>query len=94
MRRFWPFFLSLPILVGCAGDSGWTNPALPRDRMITDLSACREEAEDTLGPSAYVEPGDERSSDPMKMVDRTRNAKHFDALVASCMTAKGYRHPK
>ncbi|HXP97790.1 MAG TPA: hypothetical protein VN809_13835 [Telmatospirillum sp.] len=94
MRRFAPLLLCLPILAGCAGESGWVNPASPKDRSGADLSACRHEADDDLGPSAYVEPGDERNSDPMKMVDRTRNAKRFEALVAACMGEKGYRRTK
>jgi hypothetical protein len=94
MRRFALLLIGLPILAGCAGDSGWTNPKLPKDQADTDLSACRGKAENELGPSAYIAPGDERTSNPMKMVDQTNNAKLFETLVASCMAAKGYRHPK
>lgn len=94
MRRFAPLLLSLPILAGCAGQSGWVNPALSSDRSSGDLNACRRDAEETLGPSAYVDPGDERSGNPMKLVDRTQNAQRFEALVGSCMAEKGYHRVK
>ncbi|WP_146002853.1 hypothetical protein [Telmatospirillum siberiense] len=94
MRRFPPFLLSLPILAGCAGSPGWVNPALPQQRWDADLAVCRHEAEDSLGPSAYVEPGTERTSNPMQMVDQARNAKRYDALIGACMTDKGYHRAK
>ncbi len=94
MRHFALLLLSLPILAGCAGSPGWVNPALPQDRWSADWSACRREAEESLGPSAYVDPGNERTSNPMQMADQARNAKRFDALVAACMTDKGYHRAK
>lgn len=94
MRRFAPLLLSLPILCGCAGSPGWVNPAVPQERWSADLGACRHEAEDSLGPSAFVDPGNERTSNPMQMVDQTRNAKRFEALVGACMADKGYRRAK
>lgn len=94
MRRFAFLLLSLPALAGCAGSPGWANPAVPQDRWSTDLGACRQEAEDSLGPSAYVDPGNERTSNPMQMADQTRNAKRFEALVAGCMAEKGYHRAK
>jgi hypothetical protein len=97
MRRRPPALIVLAMLAGlaaCAGDSGWVNPLLPKDQADTDLTACRRQADDTLGPSAAMVPGDERTGDPMKLVDQTRNGRRFDALVASCMAAKGYRRVK
>lgn len=82
------------VVGGCAGDPGWVNPALPKDRWSYDLGACRREAEDDLGPDVAMTPGDERSSDPMKLVEQSRNAKRFDALVGTCMREKGYRPAK
>jgi hypothetical protein len=94
MRRLTLAIVLLPILVGCAGGTGWVNPLLPKERWDEDLSACRHGADESLGPSAYVTPGDERTSNPMKLVDQTQNAKRFDSLVASCMASKGYRRAK
>ncbi len=94
MRRFALLVLSMTMLSACAGSSGWVNPAVPQDRWDADLSACRHEAEASLGPTASIEPGNERTSNPMQMVDQTRNAKRFDALIAACMAEKGYRRPK
>jgi hypothetical protein len=81
----------LLLLVACASSPTWTNPDVPKARWSADLSACRRMADDQLGPEAYVTPGDERTGDPMKLADRTRNTKHFEAAVADCMEAKGYR---
>ena len=78
-------------LAACAGSSVWTNPSVPRQQWSADLAACRRQADQDLGPGAYIPPGDERNSSPMTMVDRTGNAKRFDALVGNCMIDKGYR---
>jgi hypothetical protein len=94
MRRLLPVLAVLAGLAACAGDTGWVNPLLPKDQADTDLAACRRQAEDSLGPSAYMAPGEERTGDPMKLADQARNGKRFDALVASCMAAKGYRRVK
>jgi hypothetical protein len=94
MRLFAPLLMVLPILAGCAGGPNWVNPALPRDRLSGDLSECRAEAEEMLGPSAYTDPGNERTGNPMTLVDQTQNAKRFEYLVAACMAEKGYRRAK
>lgn len=94
MRRFLPLLSIVPILAGCAGSPGWVNPAVPQSRWDADLAACRSEAEDVLGPSAYVEPGSERTSNPMQMADQARNAKRYEALIAACMADKGYHRAK
>jgi hypothetical protein len=93
MRRF-TFLLAAGwtiALAGCAGSTGWVNPSVPQDRWGADLSACRRDAEDEFGPGAYLPPGQERTSSPMTLVDRTRTTERFDSLVAECMQAKGYR---
>ncbi len=82
------------LLAGCVGGPAWVNPALPKERWDADLAGCRREAEDMLGPGAYVEPGEDRSGNPMKLVDRTQNAKKFETLVGQCMMAQGYRPAK
>ncbi|MDR3435889.1 MAG: hypothetical protein P4L94_04625 [Telmatospirillum sp.] len=94
MRRLTLAIVLLPFLAGCAGGTGWVNPLLPKERWDEDLSACRHDADASLGPSAYVTPGEERTGNPMKLVDQTQNAKRFDSLVASCMASKGYRRAK
>lgn len=91
MRRLLQSLLLPLILSGCAGSPGWTNAGLPRDRWAPDFAECRNEAEEILGPGAFVEPGTERASNPMQMVDQAQNAKRYDAMVGSCMMEKGYR---
>ena len=64
---------------------------MPQDRWEADLGACRRDAEGQFGPGATLPPGQERTGDPMTLVDRTQTAERFDFLVAGCMRAKGYR---
>ena len=79
-------------LAGCAGSPGWVNPDLPPGRAAGDLTACRRAADRDMGANPFQQPGDERNSDPMKLVDRTRSQQRFEALVAGCMEDQGY-HP-
>lgn len=89
MRR--PLFLCLPLLLAaCAGKPAWVNPALPKEQYSHDYAACRRYAEEQIPPSDYVEPGEERNSDPMRQVDRDDTRKRYNAYLALCMTAKGY----
>ncbi|MTJ79866.1 MAG: hypothetical protein F8N37_02430 [Telmatospirillum sp.] len=94
MRHLFPAALSLFLLAGCAAGTGWVNPLLPKEQAATDLRDCRRSADDALGPSAYVPAGEDRTGNPMTLVDRTDNARRHEALVASCMASKGYRRVK
>ena len=79
------------LLAACAGGGSWTNPNLPPGQERADLSACRHEAEQDMGPQAYSSPGSEKSDTPMQMVDRSEQRHQFSGLVADCMGRKGYR---
>ena len=90
MIRFLTFFACLA-LAACAAAPEWVNPELPAARQGADLVACRRLADREVAPGAATEPGAERSSDPMKMVDRMDTGRRFEALVADCMADRGYR---
>lgn len=94
MRVAAPSFLLVLLLTACSGGGNWVNPALPKDRADSDLARCRAEAEDSMGPAAYLPPGEERTGNPMTLVDRTNNAKKFESLVGRCMAGLGYRQAK
>lgn len=79
-------------LAACATAApAWVNPDLPQGRASADLAACRRLADRDMGQDLFQQP-DERSSDPMKLVDRSRSQQRFESLVADCMEDKGY-HP-
>ncbi|HIJ38121.1 MAG TPA: hypothetical protein HPP80_04415 [Rhodospirillaceae bacterium] len=78
-------------LAACASPDRWTAADRSAVEQRADLSACRREADRQIGRTSYFEPGSERSSDPMKMVDSMEAGRRFDALVSGCMEDLGYR---
>ena len=91
MRRRFALVLLLLALTACAGDPGWVNSRVPKDRWKSDYGACRRQADDAVGPGDYYEP-DDRSSNPMRAMDRDDSHRRFDAYLAMCMEGKGYHH--
>jgi len=89
LRRTLPL-LALAI-AGCAHVAGWQNPNVPPAQWSADESACRNEAEQDLGPLAYSAPDSARFDSPIEMVERSEIHDHFAAAVAQCMERKGYR---
>ncbi len=91
MRRL--LLLSLLALTACASKPDWAKPSASPERTSADYAACRRYADKQMPMTAYVDP-DDRSSDPMRQMDRDDNRKQFGSYVALCMEEKGYRRVK
>jgi hypothetical protein len=94
MKCWSVFVLCLAGLAACAAEPRWVNPGQPAARTSADLAACRRSADRDLGPGAYQAPGEERTSDPMRMAEHSQTLRRFDSLVAECMQDKGYTAAK
>ncbi len=86
--------LTLLTLAACSDDPVWTNADVPRARWGADLTACRRQADDAVGARSFADTGDERTGNPMTLVDRTDDRRRFDAYVSSCMQDLGYHRVK
>ena len=68
--------LSVCLLAACTSQ--------PKTRYDNDLSACRRNADDTLGP-ASIDPANEHNSSPMALADREKLRGQYDSMVDHCM---------
>jgi hypothetical protein len=75
-------------LAACAGSQSnpWVNPDLPREYWERDYAVCRRMADRDVGWREDDGPG----GSPMRDYDRQKAKQRFDAVVASCMTDRGY----
>lgn len=87
-RRLVLVVLALVSVGGCSASRSnpWTSTDLPRDRWDKDYSACRREADRDVG----WRDDDAQSASPLRDYDRQQAKRRFDALVAECMTDRGY----
>jgi len=75
------FLLLALAIAGCAHVAGWQNPNLPPAQWRADESACRNEAEEDLGPLAYSAP------------DSARFDTHFGPLAYSAPDSARFDTP-
>ena len=92
MRRLLAL-LPLLTLAACAGNMGWANPALPKAQWSADYDSCHAYANDQAGPTDYSPP-DDRSSNPMRQMDRFDSGRRFDAYLSLCMESLGYHRSR
>lgn len=92
MRRL--YLLPLLALAACAAKPDWVNPSLSKERASADYAACRRYADSQIPPGDYMDPDDQRSSNPMRQIDRDDARKQFGVYVAMCMEDKGYHRVK
>jgi len=95
-------------LTACASPSGgWQQLAKNEALTQADYAACRRQAEEsTLELSQSGRPGygilnergtgpfNPRGDDPMAIADKSGTSALFNALIANCMTQKGYHQPR
>ena len=90
-------------LAACAGTSAaWVKEGASKEQVRVDQAACRAQAEGAIGRSESFT-RDIRSStrggreDTRSIVTETRDrntARSYEGVLARCMAARGYVHPK
>jgi hypothetical protein len=98
-------FTMAGVVTACAAPSGgWQQPVKNEKLTQADYAACRQRAEEsTLELNRSRRPGfgvldtssagtfNPRGDNTMAIAERSDASTLFDALVANCMTQKGYR---
>ena len=77
MMRLSLVLLSACLLAACTSQ--------PKTRYDSDLASCRRNADQTMGPTASIDPANEHNPSPMALADREHLRGEYDSMVDNCM---------
>lgn len=96
---------ALSLITACAPSvGGWRSPVKNEASTRADYAQCKNRAEQTtlqmrqaqrpgFGSDQRPGPFNPRGDDTMAIADRSDTTNLYDALLANCMSRKGYRLP-